>query len=312
MHRLTFIIVLLATPAFAKPHAILKGHQAVVSAVAFSPDGKLLASGAWDRMIRIWNVKTGKLVSLLKGHQGWVKALRFQSNSRLTSASDRNLLVWNVVKKTIVSKTRIPTLQITSMQFSSDARRLIIGTRDGMVWIRRQGGKPFTQKVHNMAVTAVALQHQGDRFAAGSSRGQLKLGSTKTKRVVELGGHDGSKIFSLAFAPDDSGLASGAFDTTIRIWDVATGVGKGVLRGHKGLVMSLKYGIKGGTLASGGRHGSLHVWNLGSLKPQKSFNAHPGQSGYSVLALDISRDGKWIATGAYDQQVKLWALKIDP
>ena len=307
MARLALLLsFVLALPAQAKPLATLKGHKGTVAAVAFSPNGKLLASGAWDRQIRLWDVSTGKLVGELKGHRDWIRALRFQDNKTLVSACERDIRTWDVTKKTGVLSYALPRKLITSMAFDFSGNRLILGSRNGHVWIWTRGSKkPYERKVHPVAVTAVALQNKGDRYAAGASRGQLLLGSTKSTALVKLSGHDGSKIFVLAFSPDDKSLASGAFDTTIKIWTLPSGSNKTILRGHTSLIQSLLYS-RSGTLLSGDRRGNVYIWNFGTGKPEKSITAHPGPSGFSVLGLDVSRDGKRIATGAYDHLVKLW------
>ena len=90
----------LATPVAgqAKPPRTLKGHTSMVVSVAFSPDGKILASGSWDKSIKLWDVATGKNTATLKGHTGWVNSVAFSPDGKTLASGgfDDNIQLWDV------------------------------------------------------------------------------------------------------------------------------------------------------------------------------------------------------------------------
>src|SRR5690242_260656 len=98
----------------------LKGHQHAVAAVAFSPDGGVLASGSWDKTIRLWQVPAGKMLATLSGHTDWIHSVAFAADGKsLVSASPREFMVWDLKTNKSTVKQALPD-NIFSMVFSAD------------------------------------------------------------------------------------------------------------------------------------------------------------------------------------------------
>ncbi|MBI4615485.1 MAG: protein kinase [Planctomycetes bacterium] len=159
----------------------LSGHEAAISVVAWSPDGKRLASGSYDNTIRLRDGETGRAIATLEGHRD----------------------------------------DVNSIAFSPDGKRLASGSDDNTVrlWDGETGRAIATLEGHGDIVWSVAFSPDGKILASGSNDKTVRLWDGETGRsVATLGGHAGW-VTSVAFSPDGNRLASGSYDNTVRLWD---------------------------------------------------------------------------------------------
>ena len=206
----------------------VSGHTADVFSLAFSPArAYLLASGSWDRTVRIWDVSDNnnlRHVSTLRGH------------------TDR---VWSVA-------------------WSPDGRTLASGSRDGTVrlWNPNNGINFAVLRGHTEGVSSVAWSPDGRILASGSADDTIRLWNPDTHGTLRvLRGHT-SDVVSLAFHPDGQTLASGGWDWTIRLWHPNTGVLKTTLTGHSNPVMALAFSPNGQILVGGTYSRDIHLYRL--------------------------------------------------
>ena len=253
------------------PHlaAFLHGHPDIVTSVAMSPDGGILATGSGDGSIVLWDAaRREPRGEPLKGH----------------------------------------TSPVTSIAFSPDGKTLVSGSQDKtiMLW-DLASGKPKAGPLtgHGDWVTSVAFSPSDHTLATGSYDQTVILWDLDTGRPIgqPLAGHT-DWVLSVAFSPDGRTLASGSRDTTIRLWDVASRRGRGEpLQGHTGWVQSLAFRPDGQVLASASRDGTVRLWAMDSGEPLNlPLAGHDGP----VTAVVFDPVGQRLASAGHDGLVRLW------
>jgi hypothetical protein len=251
-----------------QPVRTLTGHTDWVTSVAFSPDGRLLASGSFDKTIELWEVATGSEVDTL-GPTGYVVSVAFSPDGRLlaSGSSDKTIRLWEVATGSEVRTLTGHTDWVYSVAFSPDGRLLASGSSDKTIrlWEVATGSLVRTLSGHTGGVTSVAFSPDGRLLASGSLDATIKLWEVASGREVRtLSGHTGG-VTSVAFSPDGRLLASGSLDATIKLWEVASGrevrtLSGHPLRPHRGCHSSVAFSPDGRLLASGSGDTTITLW----------------------------------------------------
>jgi mono/diheme cytochrome c family protein len=208
------------------------GHLDAAYALAVSPDGKLIATGAYEQKIRLWDTATGKEVALLKGHNGAVNGLSFRPDGKvLASASaDRTVKLWAIPTGQRLETLSQPTKEQTSVVFSSDGKQLFAAGSDNRIrlWNISADAKEGTNKIvtsrfaHEGGILRLALSLDGKLLASTSTDKSLKLWSTAdlTEKLPLEKQPDWSS--ALAFT-DKAQLVAGRIDGTLSVYESTTG-----------------------------------------------------------------------------------------
>ncbi|EFL24100.1 WD-40 repeat protein [Streptomyces himastatinicus ATCC 53653] len=309
----------------------LLGHTGAVYLTSFSPDGKTLATAAYDRTVRLWDTsdptRPKPLGKPLTGHTSWVSSAVFSPDGRtLASAGDDGTVrLWDVSDPRHPRPLGAPLSghdgTIYLLAFSPDGKTLAAATDDSKVrlWDMRGRGRPKPLGAltgATAAVRSVAFSPDGKMLAGGGDDGTIRLWNMADprhpKRIGKaLTGHT-DLIHSVAFSPDGRTLASGAADNTIRLWDVgdprrAEPLGS-PLTGHTGPVWSVAFSPDGNMLAAASQDSTASLWNVQDpAYPSQVGEPLAGASG-EMYALGFSPDGRTLATGSGDNTVRLWSI----
>ena len=298
------------------PHKLaLEGHTDEVLAVAFSPDGRTLASGSRDRTIRLWNTNTGEHKLTLEGHTSGVTCLSFSPDGRtLASGSwDDTVRLWDAETGQHLQTLEEHTDGVRSVVFSPDGRTLASGGYDNILrlWDVETGQHKPAFEGHTDYIRSVVFSPDGSMLASGSYDRTLRLWDAETgQHKLTLEGHtDG--VLTVAFSPDGSTLASGSYDGTLRVWDAETGQHKLTLEGPMDDVNSVAFSPDGSTLVSGGYvdtilfYGdTLRLWDAKTGQHLQTLRGHRR----TVTSVAFSRDGSMLASGSWDNTIQVWEL----
>ena len=304
-------------PKFAPESAAIRGLVEAVVSVAFSPDGRVLASasnvgvdfsGSKDKTIRLWDSASGKKLLVLKGHTDGVRSIVFSPNGRLlaSGAEDKTIRLWDTASGKMRAVLRGHEKGVISVAFSPDGRMLASGATDNTIrlWDPTNGKELAVLRGHENRILSVAFSPDGRVLASGSEDETIRLWDTATgKELVVLIGHQ-LWVNSVAFSPDGRFLASGAFDKTIRLWDPTNGKELAVLKGHEGAVFSVAFSPDGSMLASGAADKTIRLWEPASGKELAVIRGHERM----VESVTFSPDGRVLASGARDKTIRLWNL----
>ena len=209
-----------------------EGHLDAAYSLAVSPDGKLIATGAYDQKIRLWDTATGREVALLKGHNGAVNGLSFRPDGKvLASASaDRTVKLWSIPTGLRLETLSQPTKEQTSVVFSADGKQLFAAGSDNRIrlWNISADAKEGTNKIvtsrfaHEGGILRLALSLDGKLLASTSTDKSLKLWSTAD--LTEILPLEKQPDWSSALAfTDKAQLVAGRIDGSLSVYESTTG-----------------------------------------------------------------------------------------
>jgi len=302
------------------PHvsSFLHGHPTgFVSSVAFSPDGKMLASGSWDHTIILWDTQSRRpLGQPLTGHEGGILTVQFSPDGKTlaSGSNDNSIILWNVgADQPIGQPLEGHTGWVRSVAFSPDGQTLASSDADGTIILwnvndHQPIGQPLT---HTEQVNSVAFSPDGQTLASGSNDNSIILWNVGTGQPIgqPLEGHTDS-VMSIAFSPDGDALASASSDKTVRLWDVASGQLLGEpLTDHAEKVVTVAFSPDGQLLASGGgdEKNEVILWDVETGQSKgEPFVGHVD----AVVSVAFSPDGQTLASGGVDNRLILWDVSV--
>ncbi|MGW5398380.1 nSTAND1 domain-containing NTPase [Streptomyces sp. NPDC003952] len=290
--------------------ARLGGHGGPVNAVAFAPDGRLLATGGSDGKVLLRRVADRSTVAAFTA-PGRVRTVAFSPDGQTLAAgsTDGPVRLWPLgAGGGPVSVLAPSTAGARAVAFAPDGGTLAVAAADGTIQLRDTAGDHPERAVlsgHTARVNALAYAPDGRSLVSAGADGTVRLWDTRRAEPAGvLEGHTG-EVLGAAFAPDGRTVATGGVDRTVRLWDVAGRRDAATLTGHSDDVNSVAYTPDGTTVISGGGDGTTRLWDVRGGRLTATLAGHTDY----VLAVSVDPTGSVLATAAFDQSVVLWDLR---
>ena len=302
-----------------KAIARFSGHSRRVLSVAFSPDGNRAISASEDTTLRVWDTATGIEVGQLSGHEGAINcvAINPDGSRAATASNDNTARLWDLRTLSEIESARFEQSDehVVSVAFTPDSDRLLCGGRKGtlVLWniVKPEDRVQFTGHVAD--VWSVAVSPDGSKALSGSDDGTLRLWNIATQEEISqfIGQSDSSiasgkrgAIRGVAFSPDEEHVLSCSYDSTVRLWNIATKAETWRFSSDNAAVLSTAFNRDGTQVLSGSNDGILHLWDIATRKEIARFSGN----GSRVRSVAFHPDGKHVMSGSDDRTVRLWSI----
>ena len=315
---------------------ILRRHNGNVTGVAFSPDGKRIAtsSGREDKRGLLWAVESGQPLQVFTGHQNAVFGLSFvprrpsidtstangEGNAPLlvTASIDRTLRVWDADSGVTLRvlqghSSGVGDIAVRAAQDTGQRVQVFSSSNDGTVRRWDIAPLPYQRLVDLPSLPfSTTIAPDGKHVAVGFDSGALRLYSLPEMRIVgEKENAHSNKVTRLSFNTDGTLLASASLDKTAKLWSVApdgTFTQRQTFSGHTSAVHGLAFSPDSTTLATASYDGRVGLFTVGT-EEKRFIDAHEG----SVASVAFDNSGtRLLSAGIEDKTARLWDLTADP
>lgn len=307
----------------------LKGHANVITAFAFSRDGRYLATAGRDRNMKLWESGTWRFLGDLRGHDSLIWKLAFLANGKqlLSAGLDGVIKLWDVSTElqqfSLLPADRFPYRQGPTdntfsfgSAFTPDAKRMaaMIGSYDkrnayhpgqeGKIWDAITGHELLQLRADGAPYRAMIFSPDGQLLATGGDDHSVRLWNPTTGEELKVMRGHSDIVYALAFSADGKWLASGSGDQTVKLWETASGRELATYRGHNQWISNLAFTPDGQRLATGSGERIVKVFAVATGQELVSFKLPPDSSW--VMAL--SPDGRWLFVPHGDGNLKAYEL----
>jgi eukaryotic-like serine/threonine-protein kinase len=293
-------------------------HAAAVFSATFSPDGRWIASGSQDGIVKVWEATTGQERFPFRAHKNHVRCVAFSPDGRrlATASWDGSAKVWDFDPQRAGAEiSLLQTLTghqaaVSSVAFSPDSERLASAGHDKTVrvWNVVTGHEIFVLPGHTGFLWCVSYSPDGQWLASASDDKTVKIwDARKGQEKLTLPAHS-APVLSVSFSHDGRWLASTTGDMStradgeIKVWDARIGQNVRTLRGHTSLVSRAMFSPDGQRLASAGADETVKLWDLQTGQEVLSLRGHHG----AARSVDFSPDGTRLVSASHDRTVRIW------
>ena len=280
------------------------GHSSYVYTLAWSPDGKRVASGSADHTAQVWDARNGNNEKVYALHQDWVYGIAWSRDGNYIASGsfDRTAQVWDATTIKLLIPYRKHTDHVLCVAWSPDGKYVVSGSADlsAQVWEAATGNTVSNYKNHSSDVMAVSWSPNGSQIASGSRDRTVQVWEPSSEKPVYTHRAHTEFVYAVAWSPDGGYIASGGNDKTVRVWIPGGGADTYIYQGHKDAVYSVAWSPDGKRIASASQDGTVHIWNALDGGNVYIYSGHKGFV-HAVAWHEI-----YIASGGEDKTVRIW------
>ncbi|MGH9800019.1 MAG: WD40 repeat domain-containing protein, partial [Blastocatellia bacterium] len=275
-----------------------------VRAVAFSNDGRWMATGNQDTSATLWDVFAGRVIANLAGNEGSISSVAFSADSQLLATGSRGGIVRliEVVGARESRKWQAHDGGVNSMLFTTDGK-LVTCSSDKTIKAWDANGNSITTIKQAKEINSLSLSADGKLLASGAADGAVKIWDTANWRELRsLPAHNGA-VFALAFSNDGKTLASGGADKAVKLWQTANWQTTRVINDSGSAIYSLAFSADDKLIAAGNSEGVVKLIEAANGSTRATLTAAAG----SANGLNFSDNGNWLTSAHDDGSLRIWA-----
>jgi WD40 repeat protein len=284
----------------------LSGPMDSVTFIAWSPDGRCLATGtsgssSGDSKIRLWDPASGACTHTLSGQHATMSSIAWSPDGRLLATTGwvDTIELWDPVSGACTQTLSCHMGSVRLVAWSPDGRCLASVSNDRKIRLWDPASDcPYPLTGHTNVVRSIAWSPDGRILASGSYDGTIRLWDPASCICIRTLTGCRQSVDSVSWSPDGRCLASASGNGTIRLWDPTCGACTHTLSGHSNVVTSFAWSPDGRTLGSGSLDNTIRLW-----EPASGACIHT-LSGARLIAW--SPDGRCLASGSWDKTIRLW------
>lgn len=277
----------------------------VMTAVAVSPDGRLIAAAGDDHFVRLWSAADGSLTAAWREHTDWVRAVAFHPSGKrlLTAGDDHQSRLWDLSNGSVLQAVENPGGILHRALFLPDGKRWVTsGFDDRVRFYDAESGKPVQElTAASDDVRALAVAPNGTTLAAAGRNGVLRIWNLADfKQVAEAPAHR-MRVRVLTYSPDGGRIVTAGDDRKFFIWS-ADGNREATPAHPPGRLMAAAF-LDDDLVAVGGSDNVIRIIDVAARREIKQLVGHTG----SIAALDYFADTGLLASSSFDTTVRLWS-----
>lgn len=282
--------------------ATLRGHQAPITAVEWSPNGQYIVTASADNTVKLWN-RHGEILSTLRGHTDWVRSAHFSPRHEfiITASRDNTVRLWNFAGEQL-TVCEGHSNWVRNAEFNCNGQILLSASRDGTarIW-DLEGREVACLQGHSSWVRNAQFSPDGQLIATASADGTARIWDLTGQCLVILKGHH-NWVRNALWSPDGQMVVTASSDGTARVWSVK-GKCLALLQGHHRSIHDARFSPGGEWIVTCSEDGTARLWSRGGHLAAV-LQGHQKD----VYHAEFSRDGRFIFTISADHTARQWDI----